>query len=167
MIFCCFIDFGHFLIEIPIEVQKNYGQRKEWSYSENKKCSEICEQNGTTWNHVEVEVSTFIKIRITLTIQSARVLQKAREKPTVGGKTAQKSNYFQLCICKIIDIQNLRKIIEKLSLSKNLTPTPTYKSYFLLLTRGRSSKLGQPWCPPVVMFIPKLTQGYSNNQMIR
>ena len=66
VIFGNFIDFGHFSIEIPIEVQKNYGQRKEWSYSKNKKCSEICEQNGTTWNHVEVEISTFIKIRITL-----------------------------------------------------------------------------------------------------
>ena len=41
-------DFGHFPIEIPIEVKKNYGQRKEWSYNKNKKCSEICEQNGTT-----------------------------------------------------------------------------------------------------------------------
>ena len=43
-----FNDFGHFPIEIPIEVKKNYGQRKEWSYNEIKKCSEICEQNGTT-----------------------------------------------------------------------------------------------------------------------
>ena len=43
-----FNDFGHFPIEIPIEVKKNYGQWKEWSYNENKKCSEICEQNGTT-----------------------------------------------------------------------------------------------------------------------
>ena len=42
------IDFCHFLIEIPIVIEKNYGQRKEWSYSKNKKCSEICEQNGTT-----------------------------------------------------------------------------------------------------------------------
>ena len=48
VIFGYFIEFGHFPIEIPIEVQKNYGQRKEWSYNENKKCSEICEQNGTT-----------------------------------------------------------------------------------------------------------------------
>ena len=43
-----FNDFGHFPIEIPIVVKKNYGQRKEWSYNENKKCSEIREQNGTT-----------------------------------------------------------------------------------------------------------------------
>ena len=28
-----FNDFGHFPIEIPIEVKKNYGQRKEWSYN--------------------------------------------------------------------------------------------------------------------------------------
>ena len=48
VIFSHFIDFGHFPIEIPIVVEKNYGQRKEWSYSKNKKCSEICEQNGTT-----------------------------------------------------------------------------------------------------------------------
>ena len=40
--------FVHFPIEIPIVVEKRYGQRKEWSYNENKKCSEICEQNGTT-----------------------------------------------------------------------------------------------------------------------
>jgi len=31
------IDFGHFPIKIPIEEKKNYGQRKEWSYNENKK----------------------------------------------------------------------------------------------------------------------------------
>ena len=48
VIFGHFIDFSHFLIEIPFENKKNYGQRKEWSNSENKKCSEICEQNGTT-----------------------------------------------------------------------------------------------------------------------
>ena len=44
-----------------IEVKKNYGQRKEWSYNENKKCSEICEQNGTTRNHVEVEEVKFFQ----------------------------------------------------------------------------------------------------------
>ena len=59
MIFGHFIDFGHFPIEIPIEVKKNYGQGKEWSYNQNKKSSEICEQNGTTWNHVEVEKIKF------------------------------------------------------------------------------------------------------------
>ena len=59
MILGHFNDFGHFLIEIPIAVKKNYGQRKEWSYNEIKKCSEICEQNGTTWNHVEVKQIKF------------------------------------------------------------------------------------------------------------
>ena len=36
VIFGYFIEFGHFPIEIPIEVKKNYGQRKEWAYNENK-----------------------------------------------------------------------------------------------------------------------------------
>ena len=48
VIFSHFFYFFHFPIEIPIVVEKNYGQRKEWSYNENKKCSKICEQNGTT-----------------------------------------------------------------------------------------------------------------------
>ena len=51
--------FGHFPIEIPIEVQQIYGQRKEWSQNENKNCSEISEQNGTFWNHVKVEEIKF------------------------------------------------------------------------------------------------------------
>ena len=37
VIFCHFIDFGHFPIEIPIEVEKNYLHERERSESKNKK----------------------------------------------------------------------------------------------------------------------------------
>ena len=48
-----FIDFGHFPIEIPIETEKFYGKWKEVSYSKNKNCFGISEQNGTTCRYVQ------------------------------------------------------------------------------------------------------------------
>ena len=66
VIFGHFIDFGHFPIEIPIEAEKFSGQQKERSYIKNKTCFENRRPNGTTWNHVKVEIQNFIKIRITL-----------------------------------------------------------------------------------------------------
>ena len=44
MILGHFIGFGHFPIEIPIEVEKNYLHGKEMSQSKNKNSFEICEQ---------------------------------------------------------------------------------------------------------------------------
>ena len=66
MIFGHFIDFGHFPIEIPIVVGKNYLHGKEWSESKNKNSSEICEQSRTTWQHAQSKIPNFVKIRITL-----------------------------------------------------------------------------------------------------
>ena len=48
-----FIDFGHFPIEIAIEAEKFYGKWKEVSYSKNKNCFGISEQNGTTCRYVQ------------------------------------------------------------------------------------------------------------------
>ena len=59
MIIGPFIDFGHFPIEITIEVEKNYGQQKEGSYIKNKNSFENQRPNGTTWNHVKVEEIKF------------------------------------------------------------------------------------------------------------
>ena len=70
MIFGHFIYFGHFPIEIPIEAKKIYGQQKEESYIKNKSCFENQRPNGTTWNHVEIKIPNFVKIRITLPKQT-------------------------------------------------------------------------------------------------
>ena len=48
MIIGPYIDFGHFPIEITIEVEKNYGQQKEGSYIKNKNSFENQRPNGTT-----------------------------------------------------------------------------------------------------------------------
>ena len=64
MIFGHFIDFGHFPIEIPIEAEKFYGQQKEGTYIKNKNCFENRRPNGTIWNHVEIKIPNFVKIRI-------------------------------------------------------------------------------------------------------
>ena len=72
VIFGHFIDFGHFPIEIPIEAEKFYGQQKEGSYIKNKNCFENQRPNGTIWNHVEIKIPNFVKIRITLTIYAAK-----------------------------------------------------------------------------------------------
>ena len=69
VIFGHFIDFGHFPIEIPIEAEKFYGQQKEGSYIKNKNCFENRRPNGTIWNHVEIKIPNFVKIRITLPLQ--------------------------------------------------------------------------------------------------
>ena len=68
VIFGHFFYFGHFPIEIPIEAKKIYGQQKEESYIKNKSCFENQRPNGTTWNHVEIKIPNFVKIRITLPI---------------------------------------------------------------------------------------------------
>ena len=58
-IFGHFSDFGHFLIEIPIEVEKNYLHGKERSKSKNKNSSEICEHSRTTWQHAQFKIINF------------------------------------------------------------------------------------------------------------
>ena len=70
MIYGHFIDFGHFSIEIPIEAEKSYGQQKEGLYIKNKNCFENQRPNGTIWNHVEIKIPNFVKIRITLGLGS-------------------------------------------------------------------------------------------------
>ena len=59
VIFGHFIDFGHFPIEIPIAVGKNYLHGKERSQSKNKNSSEICEQSRSTWQHAQFKMSNF------------------------------------------------------------------------------------------------------------
>ena len=78
MIFGHFIDFGHFPIEIPIEAEKFYGQQKEGSHIKNKTCFENQTPNGTTWNHVEIKIPNFVKIRITLLKHSSYTTNKAK-----------------------------------------------------------------------------------------
>ena len=48
-----------------------YDQWKEVSYSKNKNCFGISEQNGTTCRYVQVKIQKFIKIRITLPDRSS------------------------------------------------------------------------------------------------
>ena len=55
MIFGHFIDFGHFPIEIPIEVKKKY-------LHGNKNSFEICQQNAKTCQHAKFKISNFVKI---------------------------------------------------------------------------------------------------------
>ena len=45
---------------------KKYPHGKEWSYSKNKKSSEKCMQNCTTWEHAKVQILNLTKIRVTL-----------------------------------------------------------------------------------------------------
>ena len=47
--------------------KKFYHYGKELSYRENKMCSETSEAVGTTWEHAQLEIQKFLKIRITLT----------------------------------------------------------------------------------------------------
>ena len=73
MIFGHFINFGNFPIEIPIEAEKFYGQQKEGSYIKNKNCFENQRPNGTLWNHVEIKIPNFVKIRITLPLEAVYI----------------------------------------------------------------------------------------------
>ena len=53
---------GHFLsspCKFPVKIVKSYRQHKKLSKRENKNCSEISWQNGTTWNHIEVKEIKF------------------------------------------------------------------------------------------------------------
>ena len=50
------------------------------SYRENKMCSETSEAVGTTWEHAQLEIQKFLKIRITLLSGHRRVRQALASK---------------------------------------------------------------------------------------
>ena len=50
--------------------KRNYHHGKEWSYRENKMCSETSEAVGTNWELAQLEIKKFLKIRITLPCHS-------------------------------------------------------------------------------------------------
>ena len=60
MIFGHFIDFGHFPIEIPIEVEKMLGRAFQTCNLKNKNCSELLLANGVGLERAPDEILTFI-----------------------------------------------------------------------------------------------------------
>ena len=81
---------------------KFYDLWKEVSYSKNKNCFGISEQNGTTCRYVQVKIQKFIKIRITLSMvwtyfRRRDTLAKRRAKWAVRGWQAPGPLSSTLC----------------------------------------------------------------------